>query len=98
MKWQPNMIIRATQKKRISYAVISKVVGKHTAWSRVFSGHPKVVNGSSPDENHVSSTSVTCSSFAPPHFVHFVGASRATIISLQFSHVHAGLRCPHHNW
>ena len=48
------------------------------ARSGVASGHPSVVNGSSPDENHVSSTSVSCSNF-PPHFAHAAGASAIVI-------------------
>src|SRR6202795_1129482 len=98
MKWQPNMIMRASQKKRMSKPVINNVLGKKTSRSRVFSGQPSVVNGSRPDENQVSSTSETCSNFVLPHFGHFAGASRATITSLQLSQVQAGMRWPHHNW
>ncbi len=65
--------------------------------SAVSSGQPSVENGHSPELNHVSSTSGSCAIFPDPHFAHFTGASRATIISLQSPQYHAGIRCPHHN-
>src|ERR1700741_2651159 len=54
-----------------------------------------VENGQSAELNHVSSTSESCVSFDEPHFVHFAGVSRATMIALQSPQYHAGMRCPH---
>src|SRR5579883_3418789 len=96
MNQQPIMIMRATQKKRMSKPVISSDVGYNTSRSRVASGQPRAVNGSSAEENQVSSTSVSCSRFAPPHFEQLAGASRATI-NPPHAQRHAGMRCPHHN-
>src|SRR5208337_930592 len=91
------MIMRATQKNRISYAVFCLKKKKKTSASRVFSGQPNVVKGNRPEENQVSSTSVSCSSFAEPHFGHLAGVSRATITSSQSPQCHTGIRCPHHS-
>jgi hypothetical protein len=33
-----------------------------------------------------------------PHPLHAVGSCRATVIALQPSQYHAGIRCPHHSW
>src|ERR1700692_261793 len=54
-----------------------------------------VENGHSAELNHVSSTSGSCVSLPEPHFVHFDGVSRATIISAQSPQCQAGIRCPH---
>src|SRR4029077_17688184 len=97
VKWMPSMIIRATQKNKMSYPVIIKLVGYYFAKSAVFAGHPSVEKGHSPELNQVSRTSGSCSRFVDPHVAHFAGASRATVIcpcSLQY---HAGIRCPHHS-
>src|SRR5258708_39592886 len=56
-----------------------------------------VEKGQSAELNHVSSTSGSCVSLLEPHFVHFAGAWRATIISLQSPQYQAGMRCPHHS-
>ena len=40
--------------------------------SSVSSGQPSVENGHRPELNQVSSTSLSCVSFAPPHLGHFV--------------------------
>src|SRR6202051_698355 len=56
-----------------------------------------VENGHSAELNHVSSTSGSCVSLPEPHFVHFDGVSRATIISLQSPQCQAGIRCTHHS-
>src|SRR6266481_6018480 len=56
-----------------------------------------VEKGQSAELNHVSSTSGSCVSLLEPHFVHFAGAWRATIISLQPAQYQAGMRCPHHS-
>ena len=50
--------MRATQKKMMSKPVTSALVGIEALQFRASrSGQPKVENGHSPDENHVSSTS-----------------------------------------
>ncbi len=51
------IIIRATQKKRMSCPVMRVEVGKYFASSSVSSGQPSVPMGQRPEENHVSSTS-----------------------------------------
>src|SRR5258708_233482 len=95
VKCNPIMIIRATQKKRMSYAVISKLVGYYLRKSAVSAGQPSVENGQSAELNHVSSTSGSCVSLDDPHFIHFDGSSTATFTCLQSSQYHAGIRCPH---
>src|ERR1700726_1995792 len=57
-----------------------------------------VENGHSAELNHVSSTSGSCVSLPEPHFVHFDGVSRATMISSQSPQYQAGIRCPHQSW
>src|SRR5258708_39851856 len=89
------MIIRATQKNRMSYPVISRLVGEYVLKSSVFSGQPSVEKGHSPELNHVSRTSESCSRFVDPHVAHFAGASRATVTCLFSLQYHAGIRCPH---
>src|SRR5229473_1853086 len=89
------MIIRATQKNRISYAVFCLKKKKNILKSGVASGQPSVEKGHNPELNHVSRTSGSCSNFVDAHFEHFSGASRATIISLQFPQCQAGMRWPH---
>ena len=54
------MIMRATQKKRISYAGLHHAGRVERRRSGVSSGQPRVENGHSPEENHVSRTSVSC--------------------------------------
>jgi hypothetical protein len=52
--------MRATQKKRISQPVSRMVLGKNALRSTESSlGHPRVEKGKSPEENHVSSTSLS---------------------------------------
>src|SRR5216683_7864199 len=51
------MIIRATQKKMMSKPVMSTDEGRKRSRSSVFSGQPSEENGTSAEENHVSSTS-----------------------------------------
>src|ERR1700722_17479871 len=54
-----------------------------------------VENGQSAELNQVSSTSGSCVILPEPHFAHFVGVSRDTMISLHSLQYHAGIRCPH---
>src|SRR6201996_3527003 len=61
-------------------------------------GHPSEVNGSRPELNHVSSTSVSCVISAESQYSHTCGVSRATVIPPHFPQCHAGMRCPHHSW
>src|SRR5690606_36160069 len=87
-------IIRATQKKMMSYPVTRMSVGKKYLRSSVSSGQPMVEKGQSADENQVSSTSSSWCT-GPPHLVHLSGAVRATMISPQSSQYHAGILWPH---
>ena len=59
------MIMRATQRKRISLAVVRKSVGKKARSSGVSSGQPRVANGQIAELNQVSSTSSSCSQPSP---------------------------------
>ena len=52
--------MRATQKKRISRPVSSKLPGKNPRKSGVSSGQPSTEKGKRPLLNHVSSTSSSC--------------------------------------
>src|SRR4029453_2255033 len=54
--YSPNIIIRATQKNRMSYPVTSTDVGENLSSSAVLSGQPRVENGPTPEENQVSRT------------------------------------------
>src|SRR3990172_2878523 len=60
------MIMRATQRKMMSYPVSITDVGYQYFSSFVSRGHPSVENGHNPEENHVSSTSLSCSRLPPP--------------------------------
>jgi hypothetical protein len=53
------MTIRATQKKMMSKPVTSTDEGRKALRSGVSSGQPRVENGTSADENQVSSTSAS---------------------------------------
>ena len=61
-------------------------------------GQPKTVKGNRPEENQVSSTSVSCAISLDPHFEQAVGVVRATVISLHAPQCHAGIRWPHQSW
>ena len=54
-------------------------------------GQPSVENGHRPDENQVSSTSSSRVRCVQPHFSHFVGSSRETLIWPHSSQYHAGI-------
>src|SRR5260370_18852971 len=70
--------MRASQKNRMSYPLMSNVVGEKARRSEVSPGQPSVESGHRPELNHVSSTSGSCSSFSPPHFEHFSGGLAGT--------------------
>ncbi len=88
----PEKTIRATQKKMMSYPVTISVVGYQYFRSSEFrSGQPSVEKGQSAEENHVSSTSSSRVRCVQPHFSHFVGSSRLTLIWPHSSQYHAGI-------
>src|SRR5579863_4453827 len=60
-------------------------------------GQPNTLTGSSPDENHVSRTSVSCVIWSDLQCAQFVGSWRATVILWHTAQCHAGMRCPHHS-
>src|SRR5208283_2421578 len=59
---------------------------------------PSVENGHSPELNHVSSTSGSCSMCFDPQWAQACGASRATVMPPQSAQCQAGMRWPHHSW
>ncbi len=79
MKCMESMIIRATQKKMMSYAVTRTVVGNQKSSSSVSSGQPRVLKGHRPELNQVSSTSGDWTSPDRWQTGQSVGASRETI-------------------
>jgi hypothetical protein len=70
--------MRATQKKRMSNPVMSTEEGRNTSRSFVFSGQPSDVNGTSAEENHVSSTSSSRFRALPPALLRASSSLRAT--------------------
>ena len=96
MKYSPIMIIRATQKKMMSYPVIEQIAsGSSAAGPRCLSGQPSVENGHSPDENQVSSDVLVLPQRSRRTARTPSASPRATIISPQASQYQAGMRCPH---
>src|SRR5690554_5003843 len=92
------MIIRATQKKMMSNPVTNTSVGWKVLRSSVCSGHPKVENVHSADENHVSNTSSSCRNGISPRLCLLrTSSSLRPTYTLPCSSYHAGIRCPHHN-
>src|SRR3989344_2247507 len=86
-RWKPLIsIIRETHRYKISYAGDIKAVGWEVARSSVFSGQPRVEKVHSAEENHVSSTSDSCSHSAPS------GTSRPQYTWSPL--YHTGIRCP----
>ena len=81
--------MRATQKNKISYPVSSTFVGWYVERSLVCCGQPSVENVHSPEENHVSSVSWSCSHPSPS------GGVMSQYVSLPRYH---GMRCPNHIW
>ena len=62
------------------------------------SGQPSVENGHSDDENHVSSTSGSCTMSVLWHCGHALGSSTHAMTFSQSRQVHTGIRWPHHIW
>ena len=88
------MIIRATQRKMMSRAVVRTSVGKKALSSGVSSGHPSVANGHRAELNQVSRTSSSCSQPSPS------GGSSPTWTSGSLPgspRYQTGRRCPHHS-
>ena len=71
------MIMRATQKKMMSKPVTSTEEGRKVSRSCVFSGQPSEENGTSCEENQVSSTSSSRVSFVPSALCFCASSSRA---------------------
>ena len=95
----PEKIMRATQKKMISYPVTSTEVGYQYCRSLVsLSGQPRVEKGHRAELNQVSSTSSSRVRWVLPHFSQRVGSSRLTLMWPQSSQVQAGIWWPHHSW
>src|SRR6202012_2738165 len=89
---RPNIIILATQKNRMSYAVMSTLVGEKSRRSAVSSGQPSVENGHSAEENQVSRTSGSC--VQPAGAVSSGPTQRAS----PSGPYQTGIRCPHQSW
>ena len=70
--------MRATQKKMMSKPVTSTEEGRNTSRSFVFCGQPSELNGTSADENQVSSTSGSRRSGFAGNFLRSSSSSRAT--------------------
>ena len=70
--------MRATQKKMMSKPVTSTEEGRNTSWSFVLSGQPSEENGTSAEENQVSSTSGSRRNGLPPAFWRASSSVRAT--------------------
>src|SRR3989344_2743794 len=100
-------IIRAIQKKMISYPVSKTEVGWYISRSFVFSGQPMVENVQSPEENHVSSVSGSWMN-SPSQNSHNGLSPETTIathLATSFSYpglgthlsslCHTGIRCPY---
>src|SRR6202044_1281625 len=59
---------------------------------------PKTVKGSRPEENQVSSTSVSCLISVMPQPLQAVAISRETVMHPHALQCHAGMRWPHQSW
>ena len=79
MKCWDIIIMRATQKNRMSKPVTRTLVGNHFRSSLVSSGQPMVEKGHSAEENQVSRTSSSWCSSVLPHLEQQWGASSSTI-------------------
>ena len=95
MKWSPIIIMRATQKKRMSKAGHQHVGGVEEASSGVWSGQPMVEKGHRAEENQVSRTSVSWARSPPPQLAQALGSSLATVTWPHPAQDQAGMRWPH---
>ena len=75
----PEKIIRFSQRRMISRAVVFSVPGYQASSSGVCSGQPRIANGQSADENHVSRTSSLRVSSVEPHSAHASGSVSSTV-------------------
>ena len=94
------MIMRATQKKMMSWPVTSTSVGWNRASAWVCSGQPRVAKLHSAEENQVSRTSSSCrsgTSAAKPARRRASASSRPTWMAPSGLY-QAGMRWPHHCW
>ncbi len=89
------MIMRATQKKMMSAAVTSTLVGWNRFRSVSSSGQPSGEKVHSQLENQVSRTSSSCTRLVDAHAVQAEGASVATTSASQSWQYHTGIRWPH---
>ena len=94
------MIIRATQKKRISNPVNKADVGKKSSKSGVFSGQPSATKGQSEEENQVSKTSSSCFNTSSSSSLYLKRTSFSVYPTYTFPWMsyQAGMRCPHQSW
>ena len=76
---RPEKIIRFSQSRMISRAVVFNVPGYHARSSGVSSGQPRMAKGQSADENHVSSTSSLRVSSDDPHSAQRSGSVSSTV-------------------
>ena len=76
---RPEKIIRFSQRRMISRAVVFSVPGYQAASSGVSSGQPRIANGQSADENQVSSTSSLRVSSVEPHSAQALGSVSWTV-------------------
>mmetsp|Transcript_6434 Transcript_6434/g.15752 ORF Transcript_6434/g.15752 Transcript_6434/m.15752 type:complete len:205 (+) Transcript_6434:177-791(+) len=92
----PIIIMRATQKKRMSCPVSSRVVGCHPAFmsGALKSGQPRGENGKRPDENHVSSTSSSWKSSTAPLARPGASASSSSALARASSTLRATMGSP----
>src|ERR1700757_4584993 len=95
------MTMRATQKKMMSKPVTSTDDGRKAFISAVSCGQPSVENGTSADENQVSSTSESRRSrpvLPAACCLARASSSDAATKMLPCSSYHAGIWWPHHSW
>ena len=93
----PLKIIRFSQSRMISRAVVFSEPGYQASSSGVSSGQPRIANGQSADENQVSSTSSLRVSSVEPHSAHASGSVSSTV-RWPFGHSQTGSWWPHQIW
>ena len=92
------MIMRDTQKKMMSLPVTSTEEGRNTSRSGVLSGQPSELNGTSWDENQVSSTSGSRRRGPLMPCFWRTSASVLPTKTLPPSSYQAGIWWPHQSW